>query len=171
MQLVFQCPTCDAANYVDVSDEQRNVRCSECDWHRDFAEADIEGDRPQRCLSCGSSDLWKQKDFPQGLGLMLVLIGATLSTIAWGYFEPLISLGILLVFAAFDLLLFVFMRDVLVCYRCRARHRKADLDEDHPRFNLEVAERYRQEEIRLKEMEQKQQPLPVTDHATEQSHD
>lgn len=163
MQLVFQCPTCDSANYVDVGSEQRLVKCSECDWDREVPAADIEGDCPQRCLCCGNQDLWRQKDFPQGLGLMLVVIGATLSTIAWAQFEPLFALGVLLVFAAFDLLLFVLMPDVLVCYRCRSRHRKADLSEDHPRFDLEIAERYRQEEMRLKEMEASQPTVSGTD--------
>ena len=157
MQLVFQCPKCDRANYVDVTSEQRNVDCSECDWQREVATADITDDRPERCLSCGNADLWRQKDFPQGLGLLLVVTGATLATIAWASFEPLYAFGTLLAFAALDLLLFVFMRDVLVCYRCRARHRKANLGEDYPRFDLELAERYRQEEIRLEEMEQTSQ--------------
>lgn len=160
MQLVFQCPKCDAANYRDVSAEQRSVKCSECEWQREIPSADIvaDHDRPQRCLSCGNPDLWRQKDFPQGLGLLLVVTGATLATIAWAAYEPLYAFGILLVFAALDMLLFVFMQDVLVCYRCRSRHRKADLGEDYPRFDLELAERYRQEEIRVKELEQSQQP-------------
>ena len=54
-------------------------------------------------------------------------------------------------FALVDLLLYVFMSDMLVCYRCRARFRQANLHDDLPRFDLEVAERYRQESIRLKE--------------------
>ena len=107
--------------------------------------------RPKRCLCCGTEDLWRQKDFPQALGLLFVVTGAGLSTIAWAYVEPNWALGILLVFAAIDMALYAVMRDVLVCYRCSARHRKANLHDDHPRFNLELNERYRQEEIRLAE--------------------
>jgi hypothetical protein len=56
-------------------------------------------------------------------------------------------------FALADLVLFALMPDVLVCYRCGARYRGTEFREDHPRFSLELSERYRQEERRLKGVE------------------
>jgi len=106
---------------------------------------------PTECLVCGCGDLWRQKDFPVRLGLLMVGLGAVGSTVAWMWYEPLWAIGILMAFALVDLLLFLFMPDVLVCYRCGARHRAAALDESVPHFNLEVAEKYRQEQIRLRE--------------------
>ncbi len=156
MQVVFQCPSCDAPNYQEAAAQKRTLSCADCDWTREFPEADLQGETPQRCLACSNEDLWRQKDFPQGLGLLMVAAGAILSTIAWWKMEPVWAIGILLVFAAIDLVLYVAMRDVLVCYRCQSRHRKAEIGEDHPRFDLELNERYRQEEIRLKEEERKQ---------------
>ena len=47
------------------------------------------------------------------------------------------------------------MRDVLVCYRCQARHRHTPLDGRHERFNLETHERYRQEALRLEAADRK----------------
>jgi hypothetical protein len=44
--------------------------------------------------------------------------------------------------------LFLLMRDMLVCYRCGARHRRTPIDQQHPKFDLETAERYRQLEQR-----------------------
>jgi hypothetical protein len=154
MQLIYQCPKCDAPNIEVVSAGTSKLACSYQDWTREITTADIEDDRPKRCLCCGNEDLWRQKDFPQGLGLLMVLTGGILSTIAWAYVEPVWALGILLVFAAIDMILYAVMNDVLVCYRCRARHRKANIHDDHPRFNLELNERYRQEEIRLAEAQQ-----------------
>lgn len=78
----------------------------------------------------------------------MVAAGALLSSIAWSLHRPIAALGILLGFAALDLLLYVVMPDVLVCYRCRARHSGGDLKE-HPPFDHETAERYRQEHLRL----------------------
>ena len=155
MQLFFTCPKCDTVGITDATEISRVLKCDSCNWHRQFPEADIRGETPQRCLACGNEDLWRQKDFPQGLGLLMVIAGATMATIAWAWYEPLISMGILMVFALIDMLLFVFMKDVLVCYRCRARHRKAVIHEDHPRFDLELNERYRQEEKRLTESERR----------------
>lgn len=149
MQLIYQCPKCDAPNIEVISADTSKLTCSSNDWSRDIGTADIEDDRPKRCLCCGNEDLWRQKDFPQALGLLMVVTGGGLSTIAWWYVEPTWALSILLIFAAIDMVLYAVMNDVLVCYRCSARHRKANIHDDHPRFNLELNERYRQEEIRL----------------------
>ncbi len=154
MQLVYHCPVCDSLNYRDVSSTQRMLDCGSCDWHREISADHFDGGRPVNCLSCGNTDLWRQKDFPQGLGILMAATGATLSVIAWANYQPLLAFAILMVFAAIDMGLYVFMPDVLVCYRCKSRHRKADMHEDHPRFDLELAERYRQEEKRLAEAEQ-----------------
>lgn len=153
MQLIYQCPVCQLPNSEAVTGETSKLTCTAQDWSREISAADIEDDSPQRCLCCGNEDLWRQKDFPQALGLLMVLAGGILSTIAWAYMEPAIALGILLAFAAIDMVLYAVMKDVLVCYRCSARHRKAKIHDDHPRFNLELNERYRQEEIRLAEAE------------------
>lgn len=99
---------------------------------------------------CGCRDLWRQKDFPQRLGVALVAMGALLSTIAYAMYMPILSLGILLAFALGDLLLYTWMRDVLVCYRCGARYGRTNLANENRHFNLEISERYRQESIRLK---------------------
>lgn len=125
------------------------ISCLQCHWSRPMDGKDVHDGRPERCLVCGCDDLWRQKDFPQALGLAFVAIGALLSTIAWAYHYPSVALGVLMVFAAADLLLFAIMKDVLVCYRCHARHGNVMMEENHPRFNLETAERYRQEAARV----------------------
>lgn len=60
-------------------------------------------------------------------------------------------------FALIDLVLYTYMSDMLVCYRCRARHRKTDLDENHVAFDLELNERYIQMKKRQDEAERKTQ--------------
>ena len=82
---------------------------------------------------------------------MFVGLGIVLSTVALSYYRPVLAIGVLMLFAVGDLVLYLVMRDVLVCYRCGARYRKAALQEDHPTFKLETAERYRQEARRLEE--------------------
>src|SRR5690606_12320833 len=101
------------------------------------------------CLVCGCDDLWRQKDFPQGLGLVIVGAGMLLSTIAWALYWPVTAIGILMAFALADLVLYARMSDVLVCYRCKARHRPHEIAAAHGTFDLETAERYRQERLRL----------------------
>ena len=150
MQLSFHCPGCGGPFRAEISDPPGRMQCPYCDWSRDVRSADVAKGKPQRCLACGNEDLWRQKDFPQRLGLLIVVLGALLSTVAWANYWPRTALGILMLFALADLLLYTLMKDVLVCYRCWAKHRRTAFDADHPRFDLEVAERYRQEAIRLK---------------------
>ena len=87
------------------------------------------------------------------MGLAVVAAGAILSSIAWYFHRPMVAIGLLMGFAAADMLLFFVMSDVLVCYRCRARHRGTNLNVEHPTFDHETAERYRQEQLRLSEAE------------------
>jgi hypothetical protein len=151
MHVTFQCPECQQLRRAGVAAGVTAVTCDGCHWSRPKREDDPDDAAPQRCLVCGCDDLWRQKDFPQRLGLAMVALGAILSTIAWAYHLPATALGVLLAFALVDLLLFTFMKDVLVCYRCHARYRNVNFRHDHLRFNLETAERYRQETARLEE--------------------
>lgn len=84
----------------------------------------------------------------------MVSLGILLSTIAWAYHQPEWALGILMAFALVDMVLYTYMTDMLVCYRCRARHRKTALNEGHTGFNLELSERYIQMKKRQDSAEQ-----------------
>jgi uncharacterized protein YecT (DUF1311 family) len=71
---------------------------------------------------------------------------------------PTIAIGILMAFALADMVLFSLMSDALVCYRCHARYRGAVIGKDHPKFDLELNERYRQEAARMQKMPEKATP-------------
>ena len=150
MKLVFRCPRCQNSVVTRTAALPDSVRCAHCDWSRGVPENSAARTQPVQCLVCGCGDLWRQKDFPQRLGLFLVILGTVFSTIAWYHHRPLTAIGILLGLALADLVLFAFMKDMLVCYRCRAQHRDAQTDDQHPRFSLELAERYRQEQLRVR---------------------
>lgn len=149
MHVVFNCPKCQAAGFGALPPPDGMLHCQDCNWSRSVPAEATSGSAPEQCAVCGCGDLWRQKDFPQGLGLFFVALGAIISTIAWAYHMPLTALGTLLGFAALDLVLYTIMPDVLVCYRCRARYRDTPVGAEFPRFNLETAERYRQEAARL----------------------
>ena len=108
---------------------------------------DFDHDCLGRCRICGCSDLWRQKDFPPALGLLFAGAAIVLSSLAWYRHCPVQAIGILMAFALADLVLYIVMSDMLVCYRCRARHRKTEMGGEHLTFNLELSERY----LRLKQ--------------------
>jgi len=147
VSLRFPCPRCQLTVRQRVGPGQ-TVQCEACGWSRSSSAGEFDYGQPTRCLVCGCTDLWRQKDFPQRLGLLMVGMGIVSSTIAYAFWHPGLSLGILMAFALVDFLLFFFMRDVLVCYRYGARHGGFE-PVSHAAFDLEVSERYRQERLRL----------------------
>ena len=147
MQVLCSCPSCLRTVREEVGPATTQLKCSHCAWVRPVDEADRVA--PTKCVLCGCDDLWRQKDFPQKLGVAMVALGALLSTIAIAYYLPIVAISILLGFAALDMILYAVMRDVLVCYRCQARYRNVPGMEERAHFNLETAERYRQEAARM----------------------
>jgi hypothetical protein len=146
--VVFQCPSCQTRRLTAPQPETGAVSCDGCGWQRDLGGDDYRDGKLCRCRICGCDDLWRQKDFPPALGLAIVAVAAISSCIAWGYYQPAVAIGCLFAAALLDMLLFLVMGDMLVCYRCGARHRQGVVDERHPKFDLETAERYRQLERR-----------------------
>ncbi|MCA9048788.1 MAG: hypothetical protein KDA89_08675 [Planctomycetaceae bacterium] len=144
MQIIFQCPVCQKHSQNQLQPPSAEIHCNHCDWSRNEGTEDFGGPFCRRCRICGCQDLWRQKDFPQALGLVFVVTAATFSTIAWSMYHPLAAIGILMFFAFVDMLLYALMPDRLVCYRCGARHRRTAMDDQHPAFDLEVNERYAQ---------------------------
>lgn len=130
---------------------KQSLDCDGCRWQQGVSAGAIGEQGLELCALCGCQDLWRQKDFPQSLGIGMVVIGAILSTIAFANYQPLLAIAILGGFALIDMLLYAFMNDVLVCYRCQARYRRFDPAAAFPQFNLETAERYRQTAARLKD--------------------
>lgn len=150
MYLTYHCPKCDALNQSPELSEAATLQCGYCDWVRDVpVSVPQDNSPPNQCLRCGNEDLWRQKNFSQAVGLGFVALAALISSIAWMYYRPILAISILMAFAVLDMVLYVVMPDVLVCYRCRTKHHGIDVT-GHKAFDHELAEKYRQEEIRLK---------------------
>lgn len=146
--IIFQCPACQKRRQVAPIPVNSAVQCDACQWQRDEGGNDFIDGNLCCCRICGCEDLWRQKDFPPALGLALVATAAICSCIAWATYHPAIAIGILMVAGLMDMVLYTMMSDMLVCYRCGARHRKTSISDEHPRFDLETAERYRQQDLR-----------------------
>jgi hypothetical protein len=102
---------------------------------------------PSCCHVCGCSDLYKKKDFPHSLGLAILFLACVASTITYGLYDKWLTWAILIGSAAFDGLLYLLVKDVVVCYRCQAHHRGIAPGSPVPLFDLAIGERYRQQQI------------------------
>jgi len=127
----------------------RNWQCAACD-HRLHLEPP--GAALPTCAVCGNAELYKKKDFPHWLG-MLILCGACVASVfTYAFYEKWLTWAILIGSALFDGLLYLWVKDAIVCYRCNAHYRGFTPTEAHQPHDLEIGERYRQERIRREQL-------------------
>jgi hypothetical protein len=143
----FHCPVCEHSSRLALPGPTV-WQCPACD-HR-LALEDGPAVKPlAACMICGNRELYKRKDFPHGLGLLILTIACGLSFISYGLYEKWLTWGILIGTALFDGLLYLWVGDVVICYRCQAQYRGVGPTADYKPFELGTAERYRQERLRL----------------------
>jgi hypothetical protein len=96
------------------------------------------------CPHCGCRDFFVRKDFPQKVGLAVVVVAAV-AFVVLAVRRTTMYLGVLVLLAAFvvDAVLYFFVPKVTVCYRCRAEFRGLAVNPEHEGFELAVGEKYR----------------------------
>ncbi len=148
MNVTFACPHCDQTARLDFTAESDVLECPHCGGQIQIPADAWDATRLRRCLVCPGTDLYVRKDFPQRLGVALVVIGIIGSSIAWAYTRIYWTFGILFGTALVDVVLYALVGDALMCYRCHAQYRGIEEMDEHSAFNLETHERYRQEAAR-----------------------
>lgn len=96
------------------------------------------------CPNCGCRDLFIRKDFPQKLGLTIVILaGGAFLVLAARRSTFYLGVWVLAAAAAVDAVIYFFVGKLTVCYKCRAEFRDRPLNPDHGPFELAIAEKYR----------------------------
>ena len=163
MPITYACPACAATVSIADVEQASQLACPRCGGMVEVPAGAITWSNAaggpaepgsgvpvlRRCLVCPSSDLFARKDFPQRLGVGIVVIGFAASCVTWAWQLLVPTFAILFGTAAVDVLLYLFMPECLTCYRCGARYRAAG--GPHGGFDLETHERHRQQKIRLAE--------------------
>jgi len=161
MRITHACPACDATVTIDGIESLSELVCPACQATMPVPPDAFAGDpqRPRltRCLVCPSAELFVRKDFPQRVGLAIVVAGLAASCIAWANRELLLTFGILFGTALLDVVLFFLMPDCLSCYRCGARYRGDGLTtspatDQFGGFDLETHEKHRQLAARTRQI-------------------
>ncbi len=151
MHVSYHCPACRRAVRHPLAADSATLTCPNCQDQIAIPAAAISNRQINRCLVCPSKELFARKDFPQRLGVGLVVLGFIGSSIAWANYQLLWTFAILFGTALVDLLLYILMGESLTCYRCGAQYRGFERIEQHGGFDLETHERYRQMAARMKE--------------------
>jgi DNA-directed RNA polymerase subunit RPC12/RpoP len=151
IDLSFRCPACEESARLTIAESDTQFACPHCHRAMVIEPETVADGALSHCLVCGSNDLFIRKDFPQRLGLWIVVVGFAVSCVTWYLYYVKLTFAVLFTTALADLVLYLFMGESLVCYRCGAEYRKLDSLKNHEPFNLETHERYRQLAARLKQ--------------------
>jgi hypothetical protein len=119
----MQCPRCHVRHPMNISDSIRRDQ------------------RVDRCVVCGGSELFIRKDFPQRLGLAVVIVFG-LAALYCFTFSVLVAWSVLAAAVALDLIVYALIGRVTTCYACRAEYRKCPLSSAHEGFDLATSEKY-----------------------------
>lgn len=150
MNICFDCPTCGNAGSLDVP-QRSEWQCPHCD-HLLRIPADSVDPALPVCVVCGNGELYKKKDFPHSLGMGILVFACLASTVTYWLYDQWLTWAILIGSATFDGLLYLWVKDVIVCYRCQAHYRDVAAQEEHKPFELTIHERYRQERFRREQL-------------------
>ncbi len=157
MELTFACPSCGLVGHVLAVERAPEAVCRRCGTTRPVHAEAIVDSRLDACPWCITTDLYTQKDFPQALGLLIVMAQFAVSTVFWYYEMPVATYAVLLASALIDWALYPRVPDVTVCYRCSCQTRGAGSNPDgrYKPFDLAIGERYRQERIRAQQLRER----------------
>ncbi|HXG09897.1 MAG TPA: hypothetical protein VNK04_08925 [Gemmataceae bacterium] len=150
MNIRFDCPECGWPRRADLPGSAES-RCPFCD-HLLPLPAELGREPLPLCASCGNHELYKKKDFPHWLGISILTAACLAFLVLMGLYRPWWAWAVLLGSAAFDGLLYLWVGDVVVCYRCGAEYRGFPPNPGHGPFELGIGERYRQERIRREQL-------------------
>lgn len=95
-----------------------------------------------RCAACGGVEFFIRKDFPQRLGLSLVIVFGLVASVFYYFENILATFGSLFALVVIDAAIYWFVGRVTVCYRCRAEYRGVVYNPDHHGFDLATSEKY-----------------------------
>ena len=154
MNVVYSCPDCGSQTFAAAIEQQPSLCCPHCRRVISLPEGAIlpatasEPPRLTRCVVCPGTELFVRKNFPQRLGVGIVVVGFAASCVAWAYRELFLTFGILFATAAIDVVLYFLVPECLTCYRCGARYTGPGITDRFGGFNLETHEKHRQQAAR-----------------------
>ncbi len=143
MKIQFLCPHCKhELQFEDLSQDESPCPLCQEPIRLHITERMRRNNLVDRCAVCDCSTVYVQKDFNRTLGVSIFVAGAILFLLcAW---KNRLVEGTL-VWAAFvvaDGLLYKFLPDVTICYKCHAQYRDVAPNTDNQPFELGLAEKY-----------------------------
>ena len=95
-----------------------------------------------QCAMCDCNKVYVQKDFNRTLGVAIFCAGAVLFLIFAAKNRLVEGTLVWAVFVVADGLLYKFLPDVTICYKCHAQYRQVAPNADNQAFELGLAEKF-----------------------------
>ncbi|MDP2654206.1 MAG: hypothetical protein Q8Q08_09270 [Candidatus Omnitrophota bacterium] len=126
------CPQCKAYGRLEISSEGQGASCPSCGaaWGRVASVKKIF----ERCPVCECRQFYRDKDFNQILGCLIMLFAVVLVPWTYGISLP--------VFALLDFLLRKRIPNMVVCYRCGTEFRGFPVPEHFKGFLHHIGLKY-----------------------------
>jgi hypothetical protein len=143
MEITFRCPHCKSElSFDDLS--KAGAPCPIC--AKEIALRITEKMRAEnivdQCAICGLNKLYEQKDFNRAFGAALFLAAAVACVILCWKNLVILGYGVLVAAAAFDFILYRWLSNVVICYRCHSQYRKYSPKSEVPPFELGLLEKF-----------------------------
>lgn len=146
MQIRYHCPTDDCVAIIEYEPLEQcgaTMECPRCHVRHPMILTDSvrHEETVDRCAVCGGTELFIRKDFPQRLGVVIVVV---FGLIALYYFRINLVTAWLVLLAAIvlDFIIYLLVGKVTACYACRAEYRGGILNKAHEGFDLATSEKY-----------------------------
>jgi len=146
MQIRYDCPTDGCVAIIEFEPLEEcgpTMQCPRCHTEHPMtiSESVRERNMVDVCAVCGCREFFIRKDFPQKVGLAVVIV---FGLIALYYFtiSVLIAWGVLALAVLIDVVIYCLTGTVTTCYNCRANYRKYTPNPEHEGFDLATSEKY-----------------------------
>ncbi|HXV62926.1 MAG TPA: hypothetical protein VEK15_19665 [Vicinamibacteria bacterium] len=142
----YYCSRCSRYNEYPLPAGEGAGTCERCGNREppDPSPAVTAGGPIDRCPHCDNLHFYTRKDFPQQLGCFAVAATILLSSLAYAAWDFPAALVVLVAASAADIILYQFLGEVTVCYRCHTELRGFQENPEHEAFDMHRAEEYEQ---------------------------
>lgn len=128
MRIRTQCKECGLPFRKRLDRAKEQLVCPGCSHVRTLDHAGWSGTAVMQCPVCDCKHLYPQRDVNRALGCLIVTIGAIF--VPWTYGLSLVVL------AGVDLILYLRLKECVVCYRCDTVYRDARPEPGQGEFDL-----------------------------------
>ena len=142
MVISFRCDACQAVNHVRAS--QTDTTCQACGQDLPMAVSIgiLHNNQVDVCPRCGKTDFYVQRDFNGKIGLGIAVIFALIGLVFVGLDRPVYFYACLGAAAIIDLVLYLSLPEITICYSCKTAFRGARKNPVHQPFDLHTADMY-----------------------------